>query len=200
MALTKSLDADVIALTGDMVDGPVERLAGDVASLKALASGGHGFSSSRRLFGCRGQFGWRVSRTRFSRTVNEPRVLSIWRCTHRHRGRYGSDGLRPGPQPDVALAGAPKDAFRLLLAHNPKSAPTRASQLRSATVRTHAWRAAFSVDARRAHACRTVADRSRHVRRRAHSSDCVQAAGGTRLRERRPARHPAEARAAVSDR
>jgi len=127
VALTKSLDADVIALTGDMVDGPVERLAGDVAALKALASGGHGFFILGNHDGYSGAQAW-VTHFRalgFRVLLNEHTVLRFGDARIVIAGVIDPT-LRPGPQPDVALAGAPEDAFRLLLAHNPKSAPDAA--------------------------------------------------------------------------
>lgn len=126
-ALTKSLDPDIIALTGDMVDGPVERLAGDVAPLKALADAGHGFFILGNHDGYSGAQAWTTHfhALGFHVLLNEHTVLQYGRARIAVAGVIDPT-LRPGPQPDIALAGAPEGAFRLLLAHNPKSAPAAA--------------------------------------------------------------------------
>ena len=106
---------------------------------------------------------------------------------------------RPGSQPDVALAGAPKTRSRLLLAHNPKSAPdtARAHFDLQLSGHTHDERPRKKLPAMRVSGQLQIEAGTCGV---GASSDCVQAAGGTRLRERRPARRakPTPGRASAS--
>jgi predicted MPP superfamily phosphohydrolase len=127
VALTKALDPDVVALTGDMVDGPVERLAPDVAALGELASGDRGFFILGNHDGYSGAQAW----TAHFRSLGFRTLLNEHAVVAHRRARMVVAGvidptLWPGPRPDVALAGAPEGTFRLLLAHNPKSAPAAA--------------------------------------------------------------------------
>ena len=120
-----ALPADLLVLTGDVVDGSVDRLRDDTAPLadlsaplgKLLVTGNHEYYSGvgpwleefRRL-------GW-------DPLINEHRVLQ------RGDGRLAVGGVTdwrkgasfPGHAPDVptAFRGAPADAPRLLLAHQP---------------------------------------------------------------------------------
>jgi predicted MPP superfamily phosphohydrolase len=98
------LAPDLVVLTGDMVDGPVERLAPQVAPLAALARSGSAFfvlgnhdcySGAAAWIAHFGEMGMRV-------LLNEHTVL-----------RKGAATL--------LIAGVAD--FRVLLAHNPKLAP-----------------------------------------------------------------------------
>jgi predicted MPP superfamily phosphohydrolase len=124
VALTKALEPDLVALTGDMVDGSVERLADDIAPLSELARktpayfvlGNHDCYSGPQAWSAQfRKLGFRV-------------LLNDHATLERGRARIVVAGvldptLRPGPRPDVAIAKAPPAALRLLLAHNPQSAP-----------------------------------------------------------------------------
>jgi uncharacterized protein len=115
-----ALAPDLVALTGDMVDGPVERLAPHVASLGRLGNaffilGNHDcYSGAERWIAHFRSLGMRV-------LLNEHVVV------RRGAARLLVGGvvdpaymrLRPG----ISLAGAAPSDFRLLLAHNPRLAP-----------------------------------------------------------------------------
>jgi len=120
---TRALAPDLVALTGDMVDGAVERLGPDVAPLAALAADGRAFfvlgnhdcySGARDWIACFRRMGARV-------LLNEHTVI-------RKRGATLVVGGVVDPayreaRPAISLDDAPKADFRLLLAHNPKLAP-----------------------------------------------------------------------------
>ena len=127
--MTKELAPDLIALTGDIVDGSISRLASHVAPLEALTAGGRAFFVLGNHDYYSGAAAWTAhfERMRF-------RVL---RNTHITIDRGGARLLIGGvidfaarmsdpearPRPDLAADGATRPAFRLLLAHNPKIAP-----------------------------------------------------------------------------
>lgn len=127
------LDADMIAVTGDLVDGPVEELAEHVAPLAALKSR-HGvfFVTGNHEYYC-GEAAWRTELGRLGLKVlmNEHIVLT-------HRGAriviagvtdFGAERFDAAQKsdPEAALRGAPRDAgVRILLAHQPRSAPAAA--------------------------------------------------------------------------
>jgi predicted MPP superfamily phosphohydrolase len=123
VALTKSVKPDLIALTGDMVDGSVQRLAADVASLKQLPRTAPAFFVLGNHDCYSGPQAWTTHFRKLGFTVllNEHTVVRHKRARIIVAGVLDQT-LRPGPRPDVALANAPTAAFRLLLAHNPKSA------------------------------------------------------------------------------
>ncbi|MEP7208755.1 MAG: metallophosphoesterase [Casimicrobiaceae bacterium] len=124
-----ALDVDMIAITGDLVDGSVRQLAPHTAPLARLAArhgsffvtGNHEYYSGAAAWIAEiGRLGVRV-------LLNEHVVL-------RHGGEhvvvagvtdYGAHHFDPSQRSDPvrALQGAPADAaFRLLLAHQPRSA------------------------------------------------------------------------------
>ncbi len=123
------LGADLIAITGDLVDGPVAELAVHTAPLSALRSRyGTFFVTGNHEYYC-GEAAWRVELERLGLTVlaNEHVVL-------RHRGvplvlagvtDYSAHHFDPAQRsdPQAALLGAPPDAAaRILLAHQPRTA------------------------------------------------------------------------------
>jgi len=127
------IHADMIAVTGDLVDGSVADLAQHVAPLAALSSrhgtyfvtGNHEYYSGVRA--------WIVQLQRLGMRVlmNEHTVL-------RHDGAplvvagvsdYSAHHFDPAQRsdPQAAIAGAPSDAtVRVLLAHQPRSAAAAA--------------------------------------------------------------------------
>jgi predicted MPP superfamily phosphohydrolase len=131
VARVNRLDADAVAITGDLVDGSVPQLARHVAPLAELRSrhgtffvtGNHEYYSGARA--------WIDELRRLGLTVllNEhvvlqpagpgtaPLVLAgVTDVTaHLFDPSHHSD-------PERALAGAPRDAVRVLLAHQPRSA------------------------------------------------------------------------------
>jgi predicted MPP superfamily phosphohydrolase len=124
VALTNALHADLITLTGDMVDGPVDRLADDVAPLRDLAQNGRGFFVLGNHDCYAGAGPWAAHFREMGYTVLLNTHTTVEHGTARIVvGGVLDPAVRPGPKPDVAAANAPPAALRLLLAHNPKSAP-----------------------------------------------------------------------------
>jgi uncharacterized protein len=127
--MTKALAPDLIALTGDIVDGPVARLAPHVAPLEALASGDRAFFVLGNHDYYSGAAAWTAH--------FEGMRFRVLRNTHVTLERGGARLLIGGvidfaarmsdpearPRPDLASDGDARPAFRLLLAHNPKIAP-----------------------------------------------------------------------------
>jgi predicted MPP superfamily phosphohydrolase len=119
----RSLAPDLVALTGDMVDGPVERLAPHVAPLAALAEAGRAFfvlgnhdcySGADAWIAHWRQMGVRV-------LLNEHAIFSKGAATLVIGGVV--DPAYRIRRPEISLEDAPRADFRLLLAHNPKLAP-----------------------------------------------------------------------------
>jgi predicted MPP superfamily phosphohydrolase len=127
--LTQALSPDLIALTGDMVDGPVERLAPDVAPLGELARGGRAFFVLGNHDCYSGAGAWIAHFQSMGIRV----LLNAHSMVSKGAARMLVGGvLDPavamsnpgqGPRPDLAAKGADAAGFRLLLAHNPKIAP-----------------------------------------------------------------------------
>jgi predicted MPP superfamily phosphohydrolase len=131
VALTQSQSPDLIALTGDIVDGPVERLAPYVAPLGELARDGRAFfvlgnhdcySGARAWVAHFQAMGMRV-------LLNEYAMVSKGAARVLVGGvldpAVAMSNPGAGPRPDLA-AGAEPAALKLLLAHNPRIAPAGA--------------------------------------------------------------------------
>ena len=127
--MTKALAPDLIALTGDIVDGSVPRLAGHVAPLEALASGDRAFFvlGNHDYYSGAGPWtahfeamGFRVLRNAHVTIACGAARLLIGGVID-FAARMSDPDARP--RPDLATDGAARPAFRLLLAHNPKIAP-----------------------------------------------------------------------------
>jgi uncharacterized protein len=127
--LTQALSPELIVLTGDMVDGPVARLAPDIAPLRELAQDGRAFfvlgnhdcySGARDWIAHFQSIGMRV-------LLNTHAVVSKGAARMLVGGVLDPAAAMSdpgaGPRPDLAAKGADAAAFRLLLAHNPKIAP-----------------------------------------------------------------------------
>jgi predicted MPP superfamily phosphohydrolase len=124
---TNALGADMIAVTGDLVDGHVPDLREHVAPLADLeAPHGTYFVTGNHEYYWDGP-AWvdEVRRLGVDALINEHRVIQRGRGTltvagvtdhraSRHVSTHRSD-------PEAALAGAPADSFKLLLAHQPRS-------------------------------------------------------------------------------
>jgi len=127
--LTQALSADLVALTGDMVDGPVERLAPHVAPLRELAQDGRAFFVLGNHDCYSGASAWIAH----FRSMGMRVLLNAHVVVSKGSARMLVGGvLDPaaamsnpgaGPRPDLAAKGADAAQFRLLLAHNPKIAP-----------------------------------------------------------------------------
>ena len=129
VAMTRKLAPDLIALTGDIVDGPVPRLAHHVAPLADLAAGGRAFLVLGNHDYYAGAAAWsahfeamglRLLRNAHVIVARGAARLLVGGVTDPAARLYDPDA---GPRPDRAAAGAAGAAFRLLLAHNPKIAP-----------------------------------------------------------------------------
>jgi len=127
--MTKELAPDLIALTGDMVDGSVSRLASRVAPLKELASGDRAFFVLGNHDYYSGAAPWTAHFEAMGFRVLRNAHVTIARGAARllvggvidFAARMSDRDARP--RPDLATDGGSRPAFRLLLAHNPKIAP-----------------------------------------------------------------------------
>ena len=127
--MTKELAPDLIALTGDIVDGSVARLGPQVAPLAALASGGRAFFVLGNHDYYSGAAAWTAHFEAMGFRVLRNAGLTIERGAARlviggvidFAARMSDPDARP--RPDLAATGDARPAFRLLLAHNPKIAP-----------------------------------------------------------------------------
>jgi len=119
----RSLAPDLVALTGDMVDGPVDRLAPHVAPLAALAEGGRAYFVLGNHDCYSGAPAWIAHFRAMGMRVlmNEHAVLRKGAATLLVGGVV--DPAYRAARPAISLEDAPRADFRLLLAHNPKLAP-----------------------------------------------------------------------------
>jgi hypothetical protein len=119
----RALEPDLVALTGDMVDGPVERLAAHVAPLAALAEAGRAFFVLGNHDCYSGADAWIAHWREMGVRVllNEHAVLRRGAATLLVGGVV--DPAYRARRPEISLQHAPGADFRLLLAHNPKLAP-----------------------------------------------------------------------------
>ena len=129
-----TLQADMVAITGDLVDGRVNELAAQVAPLADLRSRHGTFFVTGNHEYYSGAPAW----------IDELRRLGLTVLLNEHVVIAASDAGRPlvlagvtdfsaghfdpahRSDPVRALAGAPPDAVRLLLAHQPRSAAAAA--------------------------------------------------------------------------
>ncbi len=124
---TNALEADVIALTGDLVDGSVRSLASEVEPIRALSArhgklfvtGNHEYYSGARS--------WERAVTELGFTVltNEHTVVEVDGASLLIGGVTDYDAGRFVPHdasdPERSLADASDVALKVLLAHQPKS-------------------------------------------------------------------------------
>ncbi len=123
------LDADFVAITGDLVDGPVQTLADDVAPLAELRSRFGSFFVTGNHEYYAGAHEWidQVRRLGITVLMNEHVVLEHGdaRIVLAGVSDFTAGHYDPAHRSDPvgALAGAPADAgVRILLAHQPRSA------------------------------------------------------------------------------
>jgi uncharacterized protein len=123
-----ALEPDVVAVTGDLVDGSLERLRDEVAPLAELRAplGVYYVTGNHEYY--HGGAAWSAEVARLGLTVlnNAHRVveragarLTVAGVPDLEGGRMDADHVC---RPDVALAGAPEGVPRLLLAHQPRVA------------------------------------------------------------------------------
>jgi hypothetical protein len=124
------LEADLIAVTGDLVDGPVHRLASHVAPLAQLSARHGTFFVTGNHEYYSGVSGWIAELRRLGLHVllNEHVVVErageaiVVAGVTDYGGHHYDESHRSDPR--AALAGAPADAaVKLLLAHQPRTAP-----------------------------------------------------------------------------
>ncbi len=133
VAAVNRLGADLIAVTGDLVDGPVRELAAHTAPLGDLrARHGAFFVTGNHEYYC-GEADWRAELARLGLRVlmNEHVVLAHGGASLVVAGvtDYGAHRFDAAQRsdPEAALRGAPPDAgARILLAHQPRTAPAAA--------------------------------------------------------------------------
>jgi uncharacterized protein len=136
--LARSLSPDLYALTGDFVDGTVERLAPHVEPLRALAISGRAFFVTGNHEYYAGATPWLAHLRRLGLRVLEnehviiPRdgarllVAGVNDVTARRFGVAPPDPQRALRQGSGPAAGDTAADFRLLLAHHPKLAASAA--------------------------------------------------------------------------
>lgn len=122
-ALAQSLSPDLVALTGDMVDGPVERLAPAVAPLAALVQDGRAFfvlGNHDCYSGARAWIEhWRTMGVRV--LLNEHSIVKSGAARLLVGGVV--DPAYARRKPEISSVSGEAVDFRLLLAHNPRLAP-----------------------------------------------------------------------------
>ncbi len=128
VATVNRLDADLVAVTGDLVDGSVAQLADHVAPLAGLRSREGTFFVTGNHEYYSGAAAWVRELRRIGLTVlmNEHVVvrrgdaqLIVAGVTDFGAGHFDR---AESSDPRAALAGSPPAAFKLLLAHQPRSA------------------------------------------------------------------------------
>jgi hypothetical protein len=127
VAVVNTLNADIVALTGDLVDGTVAQLAFDVAPLKQLKSASGNFFVTGNHEYYSGVVEWieEVKRLGFSVLLNEHLVIARGRARMLLAGvtDYRGGNFLPDHRsdPQKAINGAPRADVKILLAHQPKS-------------------------------------------------------------------------------
>ena len=133
VAVANGLKADLIAVTGDLVDGSVQQLSSHTAPLAGLAArhGVYFVTGNHEYYS--GELAWTAEITRLGLQVlkNEHVVLNhdgaslvLAGVTDLSAHHFNAD---EHSDPVAALHGAPADAgARILLAHQPNSAPAAA--------------------------------------------------------------------------
>jgi len=124
--LSRSLQPDLVVLTGDIVDGPVERLAPHVAPLAELAKGGNAYFILGNHDCYAGADAWIAHFRQMGMTV----LLNAHTIVQRGKARLLIGGVVDPAygrlRPEISIANQAAD-FRLLLAHNPRLAPLGAA-------------------------------------------------------------------------
>ena len=122
------LEADMVAITGDLVDGPVRELAHHTEPLSRLESrhGTYFVTGNHEYYS--GAHAWIRELERLGATVlvnehvvidHEGGVLTVAGVTD-YSAHYFDPAQRSDPE--VAIAGAPENSPKILLAHQPRSA------------------------------------------------------------------------------
>lgn len=130
--MANRLAPDLVALTGDIVDGPVDRLAPHVAPLAELVPAGRLFL----VLGNHEYYSGAAAWTAHFEAMGIKVLLNEAAIFRRGDAQVVVGGVldpavrlvdsRQAPRPGLAAAPEAGKAFRLLLAHNPKLAPLAA--------------------------------------------------------------------------
>lgn len=124
---TNALQPDLIVFTGDMADGPVDRLQVDVEPLAELRAPLGQFSITGNHEYYSGVHDWtaQTERLGFSVLLNESRLIKRGEHSIALVGvtDFGAENIVPNHRsdPQGALANAPKADLTILLAHQPRS-------------------------------------------------------------------------------
>ncbi|MGD9307272.1 MAG: metallophosphoesterase [Desulfobacterales bacterium] len=127
VAAVNTLNADIVVLTGDLVDGTVDQHGYDVAPLKQISSGSGNFFVTGNHEYYSGVIAWieEVKRLGFTVLLNEHVVIRRGRARLVLAGvpDYSGGNYLPGHRsdPQKALNGAPSADMKILLAHQPKN-------------------------------------------------------------------------------
>ncbi|HEV7241265.1 MAG TPA: metallophosphoesterase [Thermoanaerobaculia bacterium] len=122
---TNALNADAIAITGDLVDGPMEDLRDEVAPMRELRARDGVFyvTGNHEYYWSAGQWIAHLQSLGLDFLKNEHRVISRGDARVVIAGVTDPVGRDTHKQdPDRALAGAPSDAVKVLLSHRPQTA------------------------------------------------------------------------------
>jgi len=124
--LSRSLKPDLVVLTGDIVDGPVERLAPHVAPLAELARGGNVFF----ILGNHDCYAGAEAWIAHFRSMGMRVLLNSHEVVRKGAARLLIGGVVDPAygrlRPEISIGNEAAD-FRLLLAHNPRLAPLGAA-------------------------------------------------------------------------
>ena len=127
VAVVNTLDADIVVLTGDLVDGSVDQLGYDVAPLKQISSGSGNFFVTGNHEYYSGVIEWieEVKRLGFTVLLNEHVVITRGQARLLLAGvtDYRGGNFLPSHRsdPQKALNGALQADAKILLAHQPKN-------------------------------------------------------------------------------
>ncbi len=123
--MANALAPELVALTGDLVDGSIARLARHVAPLAELRPAGRVFfvPGNHEYYSGAAQWMDHFRSLGFRLLLNEHAALTIRGARVVVGGVLDPAGGPPGPRPELAAGPHEGRAFRLLLAHNPKIAP-----------------------------------------------------------------------------
>jgi len=127
VAVVNTLNADIVVLTGDLVDGTVGQLAYDAAPLGNIKSamGNYFVTGNHEYYS--GALEWieEIGRLGFSVLINEHRIITRDKRKMLLAGvtDYREGRMLPNHQSDPykAMKAAPKTDVKILLAHQPKN-------------------------------------------------------------------------------
>jgi predicted MPP superfamily phosphohydrolase len=127
VAVVNSLEADIVALTGDLVDGTVEQIGYDVAPLRQIRSalGNYFVTGNHEYYS--GVIEWipKIEQLGFSVLLNEHRIITRGRAGLLLAGVTDYSGgnffASHRSDPQKALQAAPEAVIKILLAHQPRS-------------------------------------------------------------------------------